>query len=152
MISFTRRQNKSRWFFCKCSLINNFIMKLFPKMWHSQLDLCDYPCGKDIKGFALSENNGTLAKKKHFCFVLSWRHLFQNPKLPRNIMVFNNSNLYHISLKHWAQQGYPAYQGVSSKEFFFEPELEPSSKLDICLSPSPSLAQKSHFLLSPSQA
>ena len=39
---------QSKLFFCKCSLMYYFIFKKFPQMWHNQLDLCDYPCGKDI--------------------------------------------------------------------------------------------------------
>ena len=51
----------------------NWNLKFFPQSLHFQLDLCDYPCGKDIYDNALlnmwkvfqenTENNGTLAKK-----------------------------------------------------------------------------------------
>ena len=54
-------------------LMYNEILKFFPQSWHFRLDLCDYPCGKNICDNALSnvwkvfqektEKNGTLAKK-----------------------------------------------------------------------------------------
>ena len=31
----------------------NFIFKFYPQPWHFQLDLFDYPCGKDIYDNAL---------------------------------------------------------------------------------------------------
>ena len=32
----------------------DFILKFFPQPWHLQLDLCDYPCWKNIFDDALS--------------------------------------------------------------------------------------------------
>ena len=50
------------------------IREIFPPTWHFQLDLCDYPCGKDINDNALSnvwqifqdksDKNKTHEKKK----------------------------------------------------------------------------------------
>ena len=91
------------------------ILKWFPQILQKQLDLYDYNVDRAFKAlccqmcgkyFKKTKNSRNTCKKNPF-FTSHWkyqdfRHLDQNPKCPRNIWGFNNHNLSHTSVKHWA--------------------------------------------------
>ena len=95
---------KNQVHFCSCFLMYHFILKLFPQTWHWQFDLCDYSCGKDIYGNALSnmwkitQDNLRIAE-----------HLKKNLKL-FTVGDFNSSDIFYKIHNFSSRQVFPCLQ------------------------------------------